>query len=218
MIAFAPCADSNLTCEQRTKTPDASNAFLKLLPAIRADVRFAFRRMTADAHEEATQEAVSNAYAAFSRLVDQGRAEVAAASPLARFAVAQVRAGRMIGTRYNVRDVLSPACRQRKRVVVERLDQRNDDRGGWKQALVEDRTCTPAELAASRIDFAEWLDSLPARRREIAQRLASGESTCDVAREFHLSPARISQIRNELRTSWDQFHEPKTSDSGVERV
>jgi hypothetical protein len=37
--------------------------------------------------------------------------------------------------------------------------------------------------------------------------LAMGESTSGVARQFNLSSARISQLREELKTSWERFHE-----------
>lgn len=217
MIAFAQkVTTSNGSASVGTVSRTVSyDGFLKLLPAIRADVRFAFRQFTADAHEEAAQEAVSNAFVAYARLVDQGRSHVAAATPLARFAIAQVRAGRMVGTRFNVRDVSSLPCRRRKGVVVERLDRWDDRKECWQHALVEDKSCTPAELAASRIDFEEWLQMLPRRHRQIALKLAEGERTHDVAREFGLSPARISQLRSELHAAWKQFHEgmPEESES-----
>ena len=209
MIAFAKNVNtSNGSVSDSTTSTGASyDDFLKLLPAIQADVRFAFRQLTAEAHEEATQEATANAFVAYARLVDQGRAYVAAATPLARSAVSQVRAGRMVGTRFNVRDLSSAGCRQRKGVVLDRLDRWDDRKECWKEALVEDPSCTPAELAASRIDFAAWLETLPRRNREIALKLADGEGTRDVAREFGLSPARISQLRSELHAAWEAFHE-----------
>ena len=63
----------------------------------------------------------------------------------------------------------------------------------------------PAEIAACRIDFAEWLRRLTARLRKIALALAAGETTNAAARMFGVSPARISQIRDLLRRSWEEF-------------
>ena len=40
----------------------------------------------------------------------------------------------------------------------------------------------------------------------IAESLAEGNRTLDVARRFKVSPGRISQIREEFRQSWDEFH------------
>jgi DNA-binding transcriptional regulator YiaG len=37
--------------------------------------------------------------------------------------------------------------------------------------------------------------------------LAMGETTSGVARQFKVSPARISQLREELKISWEKFHE-----------
>jgi DNA-binding NarL/FixJ family response regulator len=75
----------------------------------------------------------------------------------------------------------------------------------WQQILIEDKRATPADVAACRIDFAEWLRRLTARLRKIALALASGETTKGVAEQFGLSPARISQLREWLRKNWEGF-------------
>ena len=72
--------------------------------------------------------------------------------------------------------------------------------------MIEDGRAGPAEIAICRIDFAEWLRRLTARLRKIALALASGETTKGVAEQFGLSPARISQLREWLKKSWDAFH------------
>ncbi len=64
--------------------------------------------------------------------------------------------------------------------------------------LVEDKRATPADLAASRIDFPAWLKTLSQRDRRIALKLSQGESTSRVARQFRLSVGRVSQLRGEL--------------------
>lgn len=92
--------------------------------------------------------------------------------------------------------------------TIEPLDHR-DEEGCWQEVLVEHRTCTPADLAASRIDFLAWLGSLSARDQKIAKLLASGCGTSEVAAKVGLSWARISQMRRELMASWEEFHEPR---------
>lgn len=77
--------------------------------------------------------------------------------------------------------------------------------GSWQEIAVEDRGASPADTAAFRIDFAEWLESMPRRLQDIAETLARGESTQQVARQFSLSAGRISQLRSELRRSWEAF-------------
>ena len=68
---------------------------------------------------------------------------------------------------------------------------------------MEDKRATPADVAAWRIDFAEWLRRLTARLRKIALALAAGETTTAAAAMFGVSPARISQIRELLKKSWE---------------
>ena len=64
--------------------------------------------------------------------------------------------------------------------------------------LIEDRHATPADLAASRIDFPAWLATLSRRDRRIALRLADGDAAGSVAQQFGISQGRISQLRREL--------------------
>ncbi len=193
---------------QRKETLPASDwqaGFLELLPDIRSQLRFHFRSLRAEERDEAMAEAVANAAAAYCKLHWMGKVHLAYPTPLARFAAAHYRAGRRIGARCNANDVMSPVARRRHGINVQRLDRFHHE-DGWKEVLVEDGRCTPADLAASRIDFASWLRDLPSQKRRIAKALASGESTNSAARTFRLTPGRISQIRRELSADWQQFH------------
>ena len=71
----------------------------------------------------------------------------------------------------------------------------------------------PADVAAFRIDFPEWLRSLSRRNRQIALKLATGETTDAVAKLFQLSAARISQVRGELHAAWLKFHGEEGTDT-----
>ena len=149
-------------------------------------------------------------------LVERGKEELAFPSALARFAVFQVRQGRQVGTRLNVRDVTSRYAQLQKGIHVERLDQFNDEENCWQEIVVEDKKSTPADVAITRIDFAEWLGTMSALRRKIAQCLATGESTLEAARQFAVSPGRISQLRREFQASWQAFHgEQPSAATGV---
>jgi hypothetical protein len=184
-----------------------NDRFLDMLPRIRNQARLAFRRLRPEHKDELVQEVVVNAYSAFVRLVHRGKADVAFATPLANFAIRQVIAGRRVATKPSVRDIMSPQARAANGIVVERLDVFDEEQCQWRQALVEDRHAGPAEIAAARIDVAAWLRSLSRRNRRIAKILAMGETTTDVARRFNLSRPRVSQLREELRASWEKFHE-----------
>ncbi len=70
---------------------------------------------------------------------------------------------------------------------------------------MEDHRSGPAETAAARIDVAAWFHALSPQNRRIAQALALGEPTAEVARQFGVSPGRISQLRVDFRRSWEQL-------------
>jgi hypothetical protein len=180
--------------------------FVALLPVIVNYVAPAFRKLRPEAKAEAVQEAVANACVAYARLVERGKENLAFATVLAKFAVAQVWSGRQVGGRLNIRDVSSVYAQWRKQFHVERLDRFDPEEGCWLEAVVEDHRTPVAEQVWFRIDFPAWLETLPRRKRRIAHALAEGHRTTDVARQFELSMARVSQLRRELFDSWQQFH------------
>lgn len=184
-------------------SPEAQ--FIALLPAIRQQARVAFRGEPAERRGELVAEVIANCWVAFRRLVERGLAHVAYPTPLARFAIRQVRDGRRVGAQLNVRDVLSDYCQRHKRVQVERLDVQDEPDAGWRAIVVEDRRATPADTAAARIDIAAWLATLSVRERELAQTLALGETTSGAAATFRITAARVSQLRRELRHAWERF-------------
>ena len=189
--------------------------FLILVPAIRRQAKFAFQRRGAEAQEELVQEVTANAYRAWVRLMNNGRSEVVFPTPLAQFAIRQVRTGRRVGCRSNINDVLSlHACRIH-RVKVSRLMQREAGTDVCYQLLVEDRHAGPAETAAARIDVAQWLNTLPRRYRQMDQALALGNTTGAVARQFGLSAGRVSQLRGWFRKQWERFQSGAHPDGNV---
>ena len=182
-------------------------AFLAMLPDIRRNALIAFRDLDPEAKAEAVQEVTANAFVAFARLAELGKVNVAYPSVLAKYGIAQCRDGRRVGGQLNVNDVLSSYAQRRKGFSVERLDKYDRAQSGWMAIAVEDRHATPADIAAIRLDFAAWLDSLPIRKRRLAETLAVGETTSAVAHRFGVSPSRVSQLRRQLDDSWEQFHE-----------
>lgn len=189
--------------ELRAQTHDR---FLDMLPTIRSQARLAFRGAQPELREELIAEVIANCFVAFVRLMDRGLDDVIYPTPLAQFAIRQVREGRKVGGKLNVRDVSSKYAQRAKRFTVERLDRFDADQGEWREVLIEDRHTGPAETAACRIDFNDWLRSLPRRSRRVAETLALGETTKKAARKHRVSPGRISQVRRELKDNWDAFH------------
>ncbi|QDU89321.1 hypothetical protein Pla175_27100 [Pirellulimonas nuda] len=173
-----------------TCTPAWQEGFLALLPSIERQVRRLLGGLRGEALEDACSEAVAQAALNYYRLAEQGRASVAFATPLARYAVRVGRAGRRLGSSPAGRDALGPG--------------RRGEAAGWAE-LVADPRATPAEIAAVRIDFRDWLGRLPAAKRRLAVALAEGESTGDAARRLGVSAGRVSQLRRDLAESWRAF-------------
>lgn len=179
--------------------------FLAMLPTIQEQARFAFRSEPPERRQDLIAEVVANCWVAFVRLVERGLIEIVYPSPLAAFAIKQVRDGRRVGAKLNCRDVSSCYAQRAKGFAVERLDRFDEEEGQWREVVVEDRRSGPAEVAASRIDIADWFDSLPKKKRRIAATLATGETTKRAARKFGVSAGRISQTRRELQQAWQDF-------------
>jgi hypothetical protein len=191
---------------QKQNVKSLQDKFTELLPSIRAQLRFAFRHEPPERKEDMIAEAIANCWAAFVKLVERGLHDAIYATPLAQFAIRQVYCGRKVGGTLNQNDVSSEYAQSKKQFTVERLDRYNRRKHQWLEVLVEDRKAGPADTAAARIDFGDWLHTLGRRRRGIAETLAEGETTSVTAAKFRVSRGRISQLRRELRDDWEQFH------------
>jgi hypothetical protein len=151
--------------------------------------------------EDLIAEAIANAYVAFARLVERGLTRLIYPTALAKFAVGQVRDGRRIGCRRSARDVMSEYAQARRTFVVEQPTIHPP----WEEQLLADQRATPAELAACKLDFCAWLMRLSEVKRQVALRLAVGDTTSEAAVQFRVSQARISQLRRELEADWEAF-------------
>jgi len=200
-VCSCPTAPSSTSPDQ----PTWHAGFLKLLPAIRRHARVCFRHLPAAAREEAIAEVLADAVLAYVRLESLGKADLAYPGVLARYAIGHFREGRRVGGQSNANDVMSGRCLRRNRVVVQSLYRLDHHTGTWREVLVEDRHSTPAQIAAVRLDFADWLRTLSNRDRGVAEMLAAGESTASAARIFRVSRGRISQLRRELCENWHRF-------------
>jgi transposase-like protein len=176
-----------------------------MLPQIRQQALTAFRNQRFEVREELVQEVIANSYRAWVLLVRRGKESVAYPTPLAQFAIRQVRDGRRVGGRLNSQDIMSPGASRLHGFTVERFDQKDQQTGVWYEQLVEDRRAGPAAIAAARLDLTAWSRTLSKRNRQIAKALAQGETTCDVAKRFGLTAGRVSQLRMWLREHWERF-------------
>ena len=192
----------------RPSTPATGwqDVFLRMLPVVRRLAWRASRQMPYAHRHDFVAEVIANVAVAVAQLAHRGELDRAFPSSLVGYAAKQVRSGRLVGGRLNVRDVSSRHCCVRKGVRIVHFDDQPDTSTEWKESLLEDRRAGPAETAAARIDTAAWLGSLPVRNRRIAETLASGETTKATARQHGITPGRVSQLRRHLETSWLEFH------------
>ena len=179
--------------------------FMDLLPTILNYVLPAFRRLRPEARQEAVAESVANAFTAYARLRERGKEDLAFATVLARYAVRQVFAGRRVGGSLNSGDISSTYAQRKQQFEVNRLDRYDWAEHCWREILLEDRSTPILDQVCFRLDFPCWLDTLPQRDREVAECLAAGESTSEVAEQFGLSLGRVSQLRRRLEKSWLAF-------------
>ena len=199
MIAPAKPAGSNLN------HLDCDTEFEAMLPQIKKFARRAFGYLHRELRDELIAEVVAHCFVAFRRLVARGKMELAYPTVLAGFAVKQVRAGRRVGGRLNIRDITSRHCQIHNGVRRRGLGDSHRNERLTDEVALEDKTTSPADLACFRIDFAAWMESLDRRTRSIAQTLATSETTKETADKFGVSAGRVSQIRRELEQGWRAF-------------
>jgi len=200
---------------RQASSPDWHHQFLAMLPVIGNYADHAFRHLDPEGREDAVHEVLANAVVAFARLVQLGKPHLAYPTVLARYGVAQLREGRRVGNRLRIGEVLSEYAQRKKGFVVERLDRFDKESGEWIEAVVEDARTPVPDQVAFRIDFPAWLRLQTKRNRRIAEALAVGHPTGEVARRFKLSPARISQLRQDFHQSWREFHGETAAAAGA---
>jgi hypothetical protein len=204
-----------IAAQRNSRAPDVRplwhQHFLAILPQVRKQAYFAFRRTRLEAKEELVAEVIANVYCAIARLAERNKLDTAYPTTLAHYAIRQVRCGRLIATKSNSDDVSSRRAQLANRIVLDRLDRFDSATGVWREQLVEDRQAGPADTAAARIDVSAWLMSLTHRHRTVAIALARGEATAAVAEICAITPGRVSQLRNELRQSWNLFQRTATA-------
>ena len=179
--------------------------FLKVLPAVKEHAAVSFRRLSPEAKAEATAEAVASACVSYAKLARQKKLARVYPSSIATFAVKAVNGNRHVGGHQSCRDVMSPLTQKRRGFTVGSLTAWCPPEGPWQEVVVDSRRVSPADRAAFKLDFAQWLSQWPLRHRRIINSLAAGHRTMAVALRFGVSPARVSQLRREFERSWQQF-------------
>lgn len=172
----------------RRPAPD----FLGFLPQVERHARRAFRCLQGQDRDDAIAEAVAHAFVSFTTLIRRGIDPTRFPGLMVRYAVSHVWDGRQVGGRQSSKDVLNRRARRLKGFHVGLLSD---------EALIDPRTPVPDQVAV-RMDFTEFLESLPERHRAMALALAEGVSATEVARQFGVSSSRVTQIRKAWLARW----------------
>jgi hypothetical protein len=152
--------------------------------------------------EEVVQEILAFSYWNFSQAARKGR--WLTAGQLAYIARRRVRGeGCTLGSSRTKTDVLSTGCRRLKRSNVlylsgfagsaypDRLQDRFDE-------VVSQGQRNPADQAITRIDWGTLRSALSDRLKQVLDGLVAGRGTCEIAKHLRVSPARVTQLKDEL--------------------
>lgn len=211
-------------------SPDPLHArFEALLPRIQRHGEVYFRDVKCPVKKaDYIAEMVALVWKWIVQLAQKGRDGFQFPMALARYAACAVRCGRKLAGMAKAKDVMNEMAQQRHRFKVEALPfsisrshenfyaavrgQREMD--VFEERLIDNRKSPVAEQAAFRIDFGAWLQSLTPRERRLIKAMARNERTKDLARQFEVSAARISQLRREFMEGWRRYWNEEPS-SGV---
>ncbi len=157
--------------------------------------------------DDAVQEAVAHAWHLYCRVAHAGKDAVTLLPAVIRYAVRRVKSGRPFAGAWRSRDVFINASGPQADVVIHQLlEHTNDVCIGVRDDILADRhEGDPSEQAAFRVDWPRFLRTRTKRDRSIARMLGRGERANVVARTHGLTPARVTQIRRELREDWFAF-------------
>jgi len=192
-------------------------SFLGILPKIERYARRFFSGIRCLSKlQDHLAEVAALAWKWFRRLAEKGKDASKFPIVLARYACRAVKSGRQLCGQSRFKDVMHPWVQCRKGFKVESLPhssrvslegnvRRQRQLDEFEERLA-DNTVTPVpDQAAFRIDFPAWLATLTARERRLIRAMAQNERTQDLSRQFQVSPARISQLRQAFHQGWTRF-------------
>ena len=199
---------------------DLHAAFLALVPTIKKRARIAFAYYKcANQKAEKVAEAVALAWKWFVRLHERGKDAATFPGVFAILVARAVASGRRLAGGEPLTDVMSRSAQRKHGFTIKgfssddsaRSQERSSDPitqktfDALEERLVDNRMTPIPDQAAFRIDFPQWLKTLPFRERSMVQAMMRDERTNDLGKRFGVSPGRISQVRSKLRDEWETF-------------
>ena len=216
MIAFAK-KSKNHKCYKTAKyysDAEVNGKFLELMPKITRKANIAFTAYDPDCKEDAVQSVLVTAFINIKQLVAKGRLHDAYASPIARFAIASYRCGRIGGLPDNSQDVMNDRCRHIGRSKIEHAGLALDITDSYELETTATDSRYPVDKTVQlRIDYAAWCRSQSPIDRKIIKDLAKGETTNNVAKKYGVSASTVSTWRRWYADSWNEFIGPQEEEA-----
>lgn len=181
--------------------------FAQELPRIVRHAQVVFRSVRCpQKKEDCIAEAVALCWKWWLRLRKRGKNPRAFVSALATFAVRAVKSGRRVCGQEHSKDVLSPFAQARRGFTVSSIPSFSTLTSNPFAEALQDNTRTPVEeQVAFRCDFPAWLITNSERNRRIIEEMMLGERTMRLSSRFGISPARVSQLRQQFHHDWQRF-------------
>jgi hypothetical protein len=193
--------------------------FLVILPRVELHGRIYFRFLSLHQKTDAIQEMRALAWQWYLRLHERGKDPSDFMKAFTTLLARAVNSGRRLVGAAKAKDAMNPATQRRHGFQVEALptsfrtsyDQLYAVPNGqelhdtFEERLRENTTTPVPDQVQFRIDWPAWLATLTGRERRMIRVMAKNESTKNLAHQFDLSPARISQKRREFHDEWQRF-------------
>lgn len=189
--------------------------FEALMPKIIARLKAMFRAVRCECTKaDFVAEGLALCWKWFVRAAALGKDPTSFVGPMATFAARKVRCGGTVCGQQPTKDVMSLTARIKHGVVVERLTASGDGHescrpagrqqrhGAYRDALAENTVTPVLDQVIFRIDWPEFLITLPPRDRKMVEFLALGHSNRAAAEAFGISRGRVSQLRRGWREQW----------------
>lgn len=183
------------------------NAFFAAFPRITRHAQIYFRDVKCDqTRDDAVAETVALAWKWFILLVRRGRRPENFISAIASYAARAAKSGRRLCGQAKANDAHSRQTHIRRGFTLVSILEYSALSGNPLGEALQDNTATPIpDQVSFRLDFPAWLATRSKRDRRLIGVLIGGERCQDAARRFHVSPARVAQLRGEYLDDWRSF-------------
>jgi hypothetical protein len=196
--------------------------FLRILPRIERHARIYFRDIRCPSKRtDFIAETIALSWSWYRRLMKKGQDATKFASALARYSTRAVSCGRKLTGQEKAKDVLSSVAQKRHGFKVESLPASSrtlferaysavrgqEEMDAWEERLRDNTQGPVPDQASFRLAYPQFVRSLSRRDRRMAHFLSLGNSATETAREFKLTPGRVTQLRQQWCKDWRALHD-----------